>query len=35
MEKDMNEALDKLNEKNAIIDRQKAIIERLERAIKL
>lgn len=33
MEKDMQEALQKINEKNDIIERQKAIIERLERAI--
>ena len=31
----MNEALQKLNEKNEIIERQKAIIERLERALKI
>ena len=33
MEKDMNEAVTKLDEKNKIIEKQKAIIERLERAL--
>lgn len=33
MEKDMNEAVAKLDEKNNIIEKQKAIIERLERAL--
>jgi hypothetical protein len=33
MEKDMNEAVAKLDEKNHIIEKQKDIIERLERAL--
>lgn len=33
MEKDMNEAVAKLDEKNNIIQKQKGIIERLERAL--